>query len=75
MNADIEEALENCSIHEIPGQPWQTISPDLFTLINNHFLCVVDYHSKFLMVRCPEDYNQNTWEHAVRSYLLDTATT
>ena len=40
------------STHEIPVM--QTIGTDLFTLNNNHFLHIVDYHTRFWVTRWAE---------------------
>ena len=40
--------------HDIPGKLWEVIEVDNFTLNNNN-LCIVDYHSKFPVVKKAED--------------------
>ena len=32
---------------EIPGRVWESVGADIFTINNNHYLCIVDYHHKF----------------------------
>ena len=34
---------------------WDIINADMFTLKNKQYLCIVDYHSKFLIVKKTED--------------------
>ena len=41
--------------HDIPVRPWGVIGTDIFTLNNTHYLCVVDYYSKFLIIKKTED--------------------
>ena len=41
--------------HDIPVRPWDVISVDMFTLNNEHYLCIVDYHSKFPIIKKAED--------------------
>ena len=43
--------------HKIPVRPWESVRADF--LINNskHYLCPVDYHSKFLMIKWVEGIN------------------
>ena len=65
-SADIQEAVEKCGIcqsqdrrsstrqkyvSEVPPHPWHTLGSDLFYFKRNDFLIVVDYFSKFLIVR------------------------
>ena len=33
------------------GTPWEVIEADIFTLNNKNHLCIVDYHSKFPIVK------------------------
>ena len=63
---DIQEAVEKCSlcqeqqnvlmtnqryVSEVPPHPWHTLGSDLFYHKQLDFLVVVDYFSKFLIVR------------------------
>ena len=41
--------------HDIPGKPWEVIEADMLTLNNSYYLCIVDYHSKFPIVKRAED--------------------
>ena len=41
--------------HNIPGKLWEVIGADMFTLNNNNYLCIVDYCSKFPIVKRAED--------------------
>ena len=34
----------------IPGSPWESIRADIFTINNKDYLCIVDYHCKFLVI-------------------------
>ena len=66
INRDIEGLVKACSLcqeysrslpreplqpQEIPTGPWQTIGSDLFTLHGEDYLIVVDYYSKFPIIR------------------------
>ena len=33
--------------HGIPGEPWEIIEADMFSLYNKSYLCIIDYYSKF----------------------------
>ena len=53
MNADIENAVKNCLTHWIwHMQPNE--KKKAHVMVNNNFLCVVDYHSKLLIARQAE---------------------
>ena len=50
--------------HDIPVKPWDVISVDMFHLNNKHYLCIVDYHSKFLIIKKAEDLSADSlYEH------------
>ena len=66
MNADIKDAVKNCPTcfdfqatqlkhktisHKIPGRPWESIRADIFNTNNRHYFCIVDYHSKFPVIK------------------------
>ena len=70
MNVDFENHIKNCCTcldfqktqlkeilitHEIPGQPWEVNGADMFTLYNRNYLCNVDYHNKFPVIKKSED--------------------
>ena len=40
---------------DIPARPWEVIGADIFTFNNKHYLCIVDYHSKFPIIKKTED--------------------
>ena len=46
--------------HDIPVRPWNAIDADMFTLNNKHYPSVVDYHSKFLIVKKTEDLSADS---------------
>ena len=41
--------------HDIPVRPWDIIGMDMFILNNKHYLSVVDYYSKFPIIKKAED--------------------
>ena len=66
INADIEKYIKNCATclkfqqtqpkekiihHDIPLRPWEVLSTDVFHFNNKNYLCIVDYHSKFPVVK------------------------
>ena len=44
--------------HEIPGKPWKVDEADMFILHSKYYLCIVDYHSRFLVIKRWETYQQ-----------------
>ena len=46
--------------HEIPGKLWEIIGADMFTLNNMNYLCTVDYHRLFLVVKKREDLSTDS---------------
>ena len=66
INNDLKELVEKCDIcqaqqnstpiiqkyvSEVPPHPWHTLGSDLFYFQRIDFLVVVDYFSKYLIVR------------------------
>ena len=37
--------------HEIPLRPWEVVGTDVFHFNNKNYLCIVDYHSKFSVIK------------------------
>ena len=54
---DFEQTwLKEKGIHyKIPGKPWEVIGADMFTLCNRNYLCIVDYHRKFPVIKKIKD--------------------
>ena len=42
---------ENIMHHDIPLRPWEVIGVDIFHFKNKHYLCIVDYNSKFPVIK------------------------
>ena len=66
INAGIEDTVENCHTgldfqatqpkektisHKIPDRMWESVGADIFTITNKQYLCIVDYQSKFPMIK------------------------
>ena len=66
MNAEIEDTGKNCPTcldfqetqpkdktisHKIPGRPWESVRANILALHNKYYLCTVDIHSKFSMIK------------------------
>ena len=45
------DQTKNIIHHDIPAKPWEILDADMFTLHNRNYLCIVDYHSKFLVIK------------------------
>ena len=46
--------------HDILLRPWDVIGIDMITFNNKHYLCIVDYHSKFPIVKNTEDLSADS---------------
>ena len=42
---------EKIIYHYIPLHPWEVISTDVFCFNNKNYLCVIDYNSKFPVIK------------------------
>ena len=66
INADIDNFIQICPTclhfqqtqpkekiihHNIPLNPWEVISADVFHFNNKNYLCIIDYNSKFPVVK------------------------
>ena len=66
INIDIENHIKSCNTclefqqtqpkekiihHDIPLRPWEVLGVDIFHLNNKNYLCIVDYHSKFPVIK------------------------
>ena len=66
INADIKAYIKLCTTclefqqtqpnekithHDIPLRPWEVIGTDIFHFKNKHYLCIVDYNSKFPVIK------------------------
>ena len=66
INADIENYIKHCTMclefqqmqpkekiihHDIPLRPQKVMSADVFHFNNKNYLCIVDYHSKFPVIK------------------------
>ena len=41
--------------HKIPSEPWEVVGADIFTLNNENYLCIADYHNKLAIIKKSED--------------------
>ena len=66
INVDIEKYIKNCATcleyqqmqpkekivhHDIPLRPWEVLGADVFHFNNKNYLCIIDYHSKFPIIK------------------------
>ena len=66
INTDIENYIKHSAMclefqqmqpkekiihHNIPLRPWNIVSADVFHFNNKNYLCIVDYHSKFPVIK------------------------
>ena len=46
--------------HDIPARPLDVICAYMFMLNNKQYLCIVDYHSNFLIIRKTKDLSADS---------------
>ena len=66
INTDIDKHIKSCNRclefqqtqpkekivhHNIPFRPWEVLGADVFHFNNKNYLCIVDYHSKFPVIK------------------------
>ena len=54
------QAKDKMIHHDIPERPWEVIGTYMFTLHNKHYLCIVDYHSRFPVIKKAEDLSADS---------------
>ena len=80
-SADIEKYIKQCHTglqfqqaqpqertihHNIPLQPWEVVGADIFHYNNKNYLCIVDYNSKFSIVKRLEGMSAKNLTNAVK---------
>lgn len=75
INKDIEEMVRQCPPcqrhqaeqtkeplmpHDVPRKAWDTLGSDLFWWNSSHYLLIVDYYSKFPIIRKLKDIKSST---------------
>ena len=55
--------------HDIPLRPWEVIGTDIFHLKNEHYLCIVDYNSKFPVIKRLEGLSTDNLINMVKTIL------
>ena len=45
------QAKEKRVHHDTTQRPWEVLGADIFHLNNKNYLSIIDYHSKFLVIR------------------------
>ena len=66
MNSEIKNTFKHCTVHfefqqsqarsqmmphEELGKTWEIIGADIFQIRNRHVLCIIDYSSKFPLMK------------------------
>ena len=57
--------------HEIPAKAWEVIGTDMLTLNNTNYLCIVDYHSKFSVIKKTEEPSMDSLIQTCKYILLE----
>ena len=76
IKADIKNYIKHCAMclefqqmqpkkkiihHDIPLRPWEVFNADVFHFNNKYYLCIVDYHSKFPVIKRLEILSAESW--------------
>ena len=66
INSNIDNYIKTCATclmfqqtqpkekiihHDIPARPWDVVGADMFNINNKNYLCMIDYHSKFSIIK------------------------
>ena len=60
------ESKEKIIHHDISLRPWEVLGVDIFHLNNKYYLCIIDYHSKFLVIRRMEGLSTESLITAIK---------
>ena len=86
INADIDKYIKQCPTclqfqqmqpqerimhHDIPLQPWEVVGADVFHYNNKNYLCIVDYNSKFPIVKRLEGLSAENLTNAVKIIFVE----
>ena len=52
--------------HNIPLRPWEVIGADIFHFNNKNYLCIVDYNSKFPIIKRLEGFSAESLINTVK---------
>ena len=89
INADIDKYIKQCPTclkfqqmqpqerimhHNIPLQPWEVVRADVFHYNNKNYLCIVDYNSKFPVVKRLEGLSAENLSNAVKIIFAEYGT-
>ena len=81
INTDMEAYIKQCPTclefqqtqpkekithHDIPLRSWEVVGADVFHLKNKHYLCIVDYNSKFPVIKRLEGLSSDNLINAVK---------
>ena len=61
----------NNSSHDIPLQPWEVVGADVFHYNNKNYLCIVDYNSKFPIVKRLEGLSAENLTNVVKIIFVE----
>ena len=57
--------------HDIPLRPWEVIGADIFHFKNKHYLCIVDYNSKFPVIKRLEGLSADNLINVVKTIFAE----
>ena len=65
------QSKEKLNHHEISGKVWKVSGADLFALHNKNYLCIVDHHSIFPVIKMIKDLSADSLILAFRIIFLE----
>ena len=71
LNFHQTQPKEKIIHHEIPGKPWEVPGADMFALHIKNYPCIVNYHSKFLVIKKTEDLSVDSLNTGMQTYFLE----
>ena len=86
INADIEKYIKQCPTclkfqqtqpkewilyHDIPLQPWEVVGADVFHFNNKNYLCIIDYNSKFPIIKRLEGLSAENLTNTVKIIFMN----
>ena len=52
--------------HDIPLRPWEVLGAEVFHFNNKNYLCIVDYHSKFPVIKRMEGLSMESLSATIK---------
>ena len=57
--------------HDIPLRPWEVVGADVLHFNNKNYLCIIDYNSKFTIIKKLEGLSAENFTNAVKIIFME----